>query len=183
LDNLYLKVDGVLSKDACELLAGALLLCEQADDPNSINFRDAQSPGAYSRYGYSATDSLNFYLLPKMEMWTGKTLIPTYSYSRVYRNGHDLPKHIDRPRCEYSITVTLKDDGTDWPIIMGDEELVLSQGSGCVYMGEKIPHQRKPYQGNQHVQVFCHYVDANGPYFNRGGDPRELINPFSVKKS
>jgi hypothetical protein len=178
LDKLYFKVDNVLSKDACELLAGSLLLCEQTSDPNGFNYQDKQTLGAYSRYGYSGTDALMFYLHPKMEEWTGKKLHPTFSYARVYRNGHDLWRHRDRAECEYSITITLKEDGTVWPIIMGDEALVLPQGSGCVYMGEKILHERKPYEGNEQVQVFCHYVDINGPYADRATEGREIHNPY-----
>lgn len=176
ISKLYFKIDDILSKDACELLAGALLLCEQQADPNGLEFQDKQVMGSYSRFDYSGTDSLKYYLLPKMEQLTGKRLIPTYSYSRIYRNGHDLFRHVDKPRCEYSITITLKDDGTPWPIIMGDHQVDLPQGSGCVYMGEKIPHERKPYTGQQHVQVFCHYVDADGPYNNKA-DP-DQFNPF-----
>lgn len=179
MNKLYFKVDNVLSEDACEVLAGSLLICEQTADRQDPHFSDTQTPGAYARYGYSGTDSLKFYLLPKMEQWTGKRLIPTYSYMRIYRNGHDLPKHVDRPECEYSITLTLKDDGTPWPIIMGDEQLILPQGSACVYKGQHIAHERKPYQGNQHIQVFCHYVDADGPYKDSGGCGRGILNPFT----
>ena len=59
---------------------------------------------------------------------------------------------------------------------MGDHEVDLPQGSGCVYMGDKIPHERKPYTGQQHVQVFCHYVDADGPYNNKAD--LDQFNPF-----
>ena len=89
ISKLYFKIDDILSKDACELLAGALLLCEQQADPNGAEFHDTQVMGAYARYGYSGTDSLKYYLLPKMEQLTGKRLIPTYLYSRKYRNGHN----------------------------------------------------------------------------------------------
>lgn len=167
LDSLYLKFDNILHKETCEILAGALLLCEKETPKDDQSFHDRQSMGAYSRRDYSPMVSLLHHLHPSMEAWTGKKLYPTFSYCRVYRNGHSLWKHIDRPECEYSITITLKDDGTPWPIIMGDEEILLPQGSGCVYMGEKIPHERKPYEGNEHVQVFCHYIDVDGPHAER----------------
>ena len=177
MDNLYKKVDYVISQDACEVLAGSLLICEQTA-AGETGFNDRQSPGAYSRYGYSGTDALMFYLHPKMEEWTGLTLKPTFSYARVYRNGHDLRKHVDRPECEISITVTLKTDGTPWPIIMGDEPVEIEVGSGVVYRGEDIPHLREPYTGNEHVQVFCHYVDVDGPYAEKGLDGRTIKNPY-----
>ena len=177
MDKLYFKVPNMISKDACELLGGALLLCEQGSNPNGPEFNDRQSMGAFSRYRYSGTDALMFYLLPKMEELTGKTLKPTFSYSRVYRNGHDLWKHVDRGECEYSATITLKTDGTPWPIVMGEESLELEQGSACVYKGPDIPHYREPYTGNEHVQVFVHYVDVNGKYADTQADV-ETTSPY-----
>jgi hypothetical protein len=178
MNNLYVKVDNLLDKTTCEILAGGLLIREFKTPLDKFKV-DRQTPGAYWSYGYTATDSLLCYLRPKMEEITGKKLLPTYSYARVYRNGNSLWRHIDRPECEFSVTITLKTDGTPWPIIMGDKEIYIEQGSGVVYQGEKIRHERKPYDGNEHVQCFLHYVDANGSYKDNEFDKRlDIIDPF-----
>jgi predicted 2-oxoglutarate/Fe(II)-dependent dioxygenase YbiX len=98
----------------------------------------------------------------------GRTLIPTYTYSRIYRTGEILKPHKDRPACEISATLTLGYDANRvWPIFFDDEKEVaveLEVGELAVYKGCEILHWRKPFKGKWHVQVFLHYVDANGPY-------------------
>ena len=98
----------------------------------------------------------------------GRTLIPTYTYSRIYRTGEILKPHKDRPACEISATLTLGYDAARvWPIFFDDEKEVavdLEVGELAVYKGCEILHWRKPFKGKWHVQVFLHYVDANGPY-------------------
>ena len=98
----------------------------------------------------------------------GRTLIPTYTYARIYRTGEILKPHKDRPACEISATLTLGyDAGRVWPIFFDEEKEVavdLEIGELAVYKGCEILHWRKPFKGKWHVQVFLHYVDANGPY-------------------
>ena len=98
----------------------------------------------------------------------GRTLIPTYTYARIYRTGEILKPHKDRPACEISATLTLGYDATRvWPIFFDEEKEVavdLEIGELAVYKGCEILHWRKPFKGKWHVQVFLHYVDANGPY-------------------
>jgi len=98
----------------------------------------------------------------------GRTLIPTYTYARIYRTGEILKPHKDRPACEISATLTLGYDANRvWPIFFDDEKEVaveLEVGELAVYKGCDILHWRKPFKGKWHVQVFLHYVDANGPY-------------------
>ena len=98
----------------------------------------------------------------------GRTLIPTYTYARIYRTGEILKPHKDRPACEISATLTLGYDAARvWPIFFDEEKEVavdLEIGELAVYKGCEILHWRKPFKGKWHVQVFLHYVDANGPY-------------------
>lgn len=57
------------------------------------------------------------YLLPFMEEKTGYKLFPTYSYGRVYLNGATLARHVDRPACEISLSLTISESGgKPWPL-------------------------------------------------------------------
>ena len=47
-----------------------------------------------------------------MEKETGLSLLPSYTYFRVYRNGAILDPHKDRPACEVSASL-LAEDGAD----------------------------------------------------------------------
>ena len=43
-----------------------------------------------------------------MQKKTGLKLVPTYSYTRLYRKGNILQRHKDRPSCEISTTLNLR---------------------------------------------------------------------------
>ena len=43
----------------------------------------------------------------------------------MYNKFSNLAPHKDRPACEISVTVQLGSDGTDYPLIIGDKEIVL----------------------------------------------------------
>ena len=117
----------------------------------------------------------------------GRTLIPTYTYSRIYRTGEILKPHKDRPACEISATLTLGYDAARvWPIFFDDEKEVavdLEVGELAVYKGCEILHWRKPFKGKWHVQVFLHYVDANGPYKDYAEHEKHRHGARSVKET
>lgn len=142
---------------------------------------DNQSPGQFASYADPAVETLLLMLKNDMEERTGLTLLPTYSYFRVYRNNSKLDNHLDRPACEISATLCINYDygGNDfkWPIFMNEKEIIMEPGDLVIYKGCEIPHYRPPLINNLpswHIQTFLHYVDANGPnaehaYDKRGG--------------
>ena len=147
---------------------------------------DEQIPNTYSCYGDFAMDTLMMKVLPKMQKDTGLTLVPTYSYARIYKNGDILKRHKDRPSCEISTTINL--GGDPWPIFIDgtgadsviDErknihkpnapkgtEILLDIGDMLVYSGCDLEHWREPFEGQTCGQVFLHYNNAYGPYASK----------------
>tara|TARA_E500000318_G_C3511877_1_gene192670 strand:- start:399 stop:941 length:543 start_codon:yes stop_codon:yes gene_type:complete len=111
------------------------------------------------------------YLHPLMEIQSGLSLKPIYSFNRIYFPGSDLKIHKDRPACEISASITLKylyqDPSYKWPLCMGDKPVIINQGDGVIYKGCEIDHWRPVFnqpKDSWHHQLFIHYVDANGPY-------------------
>ena len=108
--------------------------------------------------------------LHAVEEATGLTLLPTYSYARVYQTGEQLPKHIDREACEISVTINIASIGGISPLLVQHKdgqprELLLNPGDALVYKGCEVEHWREPFSlGQTTVQIMLHYVDANGPY-------------------
>jgi hypothetical protein len=132
---------------------------------------DQQVPTALSAYGSPMMEKLLIKLLPVLEVASGRKLLPTYSYFRVYRIGDALNKHKDRPACEISMSVSLRFQGAEpWPLFIegpaGVSAVELGVGDALLYKGTECPHWREPFQGELAVQVFLHYVDQNGPYTN-----------------
>jgi predicted 2-oxoglutarate/Fe(II)-dependent dioxygenase YbiX len=115
---------------------------------------------------------------PVVQRAVGRELLPTYSYFRVYNAGDALPPHTDRPECEVSVTLCLATSGPDWPLWVdsGSEEpepFHSPPGSGVVYSGPTHTHWRDPFPGTEHIQLFVHYVYADGPSAHLAQDGRD----------
>jgi PKHD-type hydroxylase len=127
------------------------------------NDGDEQVPNSHSYYNLPVCNILLGRLIDEVSAEAGKTLRPSYTYCRVYLKGADLKPHKDRPSCEYSVTLNLSQTHP-WIIYMGKKGIVQNPGDGVLYKGCEIEHSRAVFEGDEYVQVFLHYVDANGPY-------------------
>lgn len=139
--------------------------------------KDKQCPLSDAVYGDPVFDRMLQDFADPIGKSVGLTLLPTYTYARIYRPGEVLKKHKDRPACEISATLTLGfDDKPVWPIFFDEDKeipVALDAGELAVYRGCDILHWRPEFKGQWHVQVFLHYVDANGPYRDHYKDKRE----------
>ncbi len=153
---LYRSVKLILGPDECARVAEIIRKQPQGRD-------DPQVPGSAAHYGLPVTNTLLGLLCARVSKEAGRELRPTYSYARVYRRGNDLKPHKDRPSCEYSVTLNLSQTHP-WPIFMGKKSIVQNVGDGVLYKGCEIEHSRGPFDGDEYIQVFLHYVDAAGPY-------------------
>ena len=87
-----------------------------AGNPLVGNFHDPQVPGSYAKYADRFMETLLVKTIDVMQKKTGLKLVPTYSYTRLYRTGNILNRHKDRPSCEISTTLCL--GGDHWPIYL-----------------------------------------------------------------
>ena len=146
--------------------------------------QDDQCPMSDAIYGDPIFDNIMQNFAKPISDAVGRELLPTYTYARIYRPGEILKKHKDRPSCEISATLTLGYDAKSvWPIFFDEEKCIpvnLEPGELAVYKGCDILHWRTPFKGNWHVQVFLHYVDANGPHKDHYRDGRP---DFGIQKT
>jgi hypothetical protein len=175
----YIIARGILPKELCKITEQYCLF-EMLN-----NFQHEKTgltgvvmvPGTHSVYGDSLMETLLLYTKPKIENLTGLSLIPTYTYYRVYKPGDALNDHKDRPACEISSTLTIgfkyngKDDDYHWCLhsYVNDEKRYFKcdVGDAVIYKGCELKHGRDKFDVDEYsyqVQVFLHYVDANGPY-------------------
>jgi len=193
--NKYQVIRNAVSKELANLAYTYLQISAEADhwmitnqmthDKNPLvgNFNDRQVPGSYAKYADRLMETLLVKVIPIMKAKTELNLIPTYSYTRLYRKGNILKRHKDRPSCEISTTLNL--GGDNWDIFLDptgtnnviDEyknihkpnapkgiKISLKPGDMLIYSGCELEHWREPFQGNLCGQVFLHYNHANGPY-------------------
>lgn len=168
----YKVVKNAVSEKAAKHLAATLLIAEAQ---GKLDHDAKQVVGSSIVHGYPPCEALLLQLLPTMQEHTGLELIPTYSFARIYRKGDDLKKHTDRPSCEVSATVTLGFIADDlWPIYADGEKVALDVGDMLIYKGCEVEHWREPFEGGVWVQVFLHYINANGPHKEWAFDKRNV---------
>ena len=132
------------------------------------------------RYADVFGESLLLHFKPVMEKISGLSLYPTNSVLRIYQKGGILKKHVDRPTCEISATLTVGYDAAEpypiWVQSAGqDIPIALKRGDMLLYKGCEVPHWREEFTGRHWIQLFLHYVDANGPYTKYKNDGRLMI--------
>lgn len=190
IDNNFLVIKNFIESDRAKNLSDQFkTYCQKnytSDDP--------QVPNTPSQYNYLPFLELLCEKTPEISEIIGETVLPTYSYSRVYKSGDILKKHTDRDACEISLTVHLDGD-QEWEIYIenskGEEIPVnLKQGDALLYLGCRAPHWRNNFNGSFYSQVFLHYVRSNGEksyaYFDKrknNSESEENVKALSKLKS
>jgi hypothetical protein len=178
----YVIVKNFLDRKVCDFLTQYFWLLKvtgmtgrDADDDDEAN--------ANAVYGDCAFESLMASSHGFFSDLLGVKLYSTFSYARLYYTGVELKAHLDRPACEYSVTLTLGGEFEKiWPIYIesaGGESIAchLDVGDALVYKGCERKHWREPFEGVWQAQVFMFYVDANGPYAEWKFDKRPFLGP------
>jgi hypothetical protein len=172
----YLIVRNALPSDVTRFACDYFLLKREAfatlinhniikeGDTQWGTWNDTQVPHSYAHYGDVAMETLLAWVLPLMRKETGLDLDPTYSYARIYKKGDVLERHKDRSSCDVSTTLNLGSD-KPWPIYLDPTgnsnqagiKVDLEPGDMLLYRGCDLEHWRKPFEGEDCVQVFLHY--------------------------
>jgi len=191
--NGYVYLPDFLDKENCKQLVSEFQnLIDKGETA-----KDSQCPKSESIHGAAVFDSLLEQLTPHFEEASGLRLYPTYAYARWYAPGEVLDIHTDRPACEVSATLTLDFSGKPWPIYMADEDetgvspkiqgvnneyslknikqIDMDVGDAVLYKGMEKVHWRTSFEGTHQVQVFLHYVNADGNYADQRYDGRESL--------
>lgn len=172
VDNNYLYVPGFISAQEADSLAQEFFIAQQ----NGKLSLDPVCPSSPAIYNLLPCVKLLVKKVPFVSELLGEDVLPTYTYGRIYPPGETLKRHRDRDACEISLTLSLQQSGELWPIWIqkpnGEEvSVTLNPGDAMMYLGCDADHWREELQGQSCVQVFLHYVRANGPrayaYFDR----------------
>jgi hypothetical protein len=166
VDNNYLYVPGFISTQEADDFAQWMYLQEQL----GLLVKDSREN--LNLFGMASLNGLPFIKLlvkkiPEISDICGEDVLPTYTYAIIYKHNSELIRHTDRPACEISVTINLQKD-VDWPVCVktlnGEEVCIeLNPGDALVYKGCEIEHWRSgKFNGQNFIQVFLHYVNANG---------------------
>ena len=170
--NNFLFVPNFISQERAQALSQNFFILER--DNGCV--KDEQAPNSSAIYNFKPFLELLCEKTNQVSNLIEETVLPTYTYARIYKNGEILARHRDRPACEISLTVHIGGN-VGWSIGIqkpsGEEvDLDLQQGDAMLYLGCTADHWRStPFSGQNYSQVFLHYVRSNGPnawaYFDK----------------
>lgn len=159
---------------------------------------------AFELYGwhYPPMLALLWGLTPAVAALTGRDLLPSYDYLRIYREGDICRVHSDRPACEHSLSLTLDySDGVPWPLEISPERLAepspqvtedfagapytshaMQPGDALLYQGVHHRHGRiTPNPNGWSAHLFLHWVERGGPYADAAFDGKaEQTRPVNL---
>jgi len=164
LKNNYIVVPGFIDLDYAKRLETEFIVTDA-----QFKFEgDEQAPNSSSCFNFHPAIELLTNKTSTVSELIGETVLPTYTYSRIYRNDSVLKRHTDRPACEISMTVHLGGD-KPWAIWIETPESVkkcitLNPGDAVLYLGCVSPHWRGRFEGDYYAQIFLHYVRSRGMY-------------------
>lgn len=163
-ENKFVVVRNAIDKQILNFLLPTFFYEEEN---NLCTFGDSQVHNSPSLGNSPSGSVLAVYLKPQVENIVDKKLHYTYNYYRIYQNESELRRHVDRGSCEYSLTICIKKGSCDYPIFFKKDDgtevsVELEDGDMIIYKGMELPHWRKKYQGDKHIQMFIHYVDKDG---------------------
>lgn len=171
--NNYVLLSEVISEEEAARLTKYMFDLKESGATEN----DPQCPLSDAIYGAPEFDNLLQKLTEPLSHHLGVKLLPCYTYARIYRPGEVLKMHKDRPSCEVSGTMTLGFDGKSiWPIYFDEEKrhkVDIGIGELAMYKGCEVAHWRPEFKGTWQVQVFLHYVNADGPYAHHYADGRK----------
>ena len=133
---------------------------------------DGQVARRMGLHNEAVTSALHHRLAKLVGLVVGKEVKASYAYLGCYLDGSVLERHIDRPQCQYNLSIVfdMSDEAGNlvdpWPIYlqMGKRPIAinLQPGSGLLYQGTKIEHWRDALpQGQRAIVCFYHFVEPD----------------------
>tara|TARA_Y100000114_G_scaffold23571_1_gene19322 strand:- start:3446 stop:4051 length:606 start_codon:yes stop_codon:yes gene_type:complete len=168
---------------------------------NQADFIEDSSGSIIKEFADPLMETLLDMSTPVIEQNVGKKLWPTYSFLRIYDKGADLPVHVDRPACEYTVALCLGANPTEKPyeIYIGHEDndsdyqyidntkqmkhlkkdytFPMLPNNAVLFQGQTAEalHWREKCLHDYYITVFIHYVDQNGKHKEWKFDKRESL--------
>lgn len=170
-------IRGAVSSDVIALVHRYAWLHFDIKGYFDIDPTQADSP---ARYADGIAETLLVALQPNFEAVCGSKLLPAYSYLRFYLTNARLSRHVDRPACEVSASLTIGYSGDQlWPLYVksGGREIPIQLDAGdlVVYKGMEVPHWRETLREEYWLQMFFHYVREDGKHTDQQFDGRKRL--------
>lgn len=164
----YVKIEDIISSKQQQTLQQHMkeLVAHHYFGP----LNDGQVERRMGIHNESITAALHLRLTRLVSLITGEDLKPSYAYLGCYLDGAELKPHIDRPQCQFNLSIVFdmsdEQDQTPepWPIFLKKNNKTtavnLAIGSGLLYRGTELEHWREPLpKGQRAIVCFYHFVE------------------------
>ncbi len=137
---------------------------------------DTQVDRRMSMHNEPVTSSLHHRLAKLVSIIVGEKVLATYCFLGCYLAGSVLRKHVDRPQCQYNLSLVIdmydetnKDENETvdpWPIYLELKNKTtpvnMAIGDGLLYKGTDIKHWRDELpKGKRVIACFYHFVNED----------------------
>ena len=185
--NGYIVIQNLITPQHALFLQKCLIMSAAGKGQKDVDWPNGDDcvAGSIADYNSETCMSLLFAIAPIISKLCGKTLVPTYTYTRIYKNNAQLKAHVDRPSCEYSVTLNVG-QSHPWEInminLVTGEDVAIRQnpGDAVVYKGCEVTHYRPNFTGDWYAQIFLHFVDENGPCKSYAYDKKNVSHLWFV---
>jgi hypothetical protein len=136
-----------------------------------IALGDGQSSRRYACHNEPVARYFHQQLASAVSRATGRRVRPSYVYFASYQAGANLPAHVDRAQCEYTLSLLVDftpepELEASWPLNLStreaDIEVYQAIGDALLYRGREIRHWRGELASEcTSTSLFLHYVDAD----------------------
>lgn len=178
----YLVVPNFISSVLRKFVSHCILISVDAGYGNK---EDPQAPFSTSFYSHIAAEALLGGCVKYVSSIIDEDVLPTYSYTRLYKPGDELVMHKDRESCEISVSLCLEipKDTNPMPLYFSKtpnksegKAAILNPGDACIYKGCDMWHWRDKFTDHPwYLQTFLHYVRKEGPYSSFVLDGRKSL--------
>ena len=133
---------------------------------------DGQVTRRMALHNEAVSASLHHRLAKLVSLIVGEKVRASYAYLGCYLSGSVLERHLDRPQCQYNLSIVFdmcdeQEQAVEpWPIYLQIKNkpvaIKLNIGDGLLYQGTKIEHWREELPENQRAIVcFYHFVSES----------------------
>lgn len=134
-------------------------------------YGDKQTARRWNQHNEPVARFLHHQLTPIVEEVAGVPIKPSYVYFASYHQSAQLPRHVDRAQCEFSLSMLIDyspepEAESPWPLWLdtkaGSVAVHQRLGDTLIYRGRELPHYRHELpSGHASTHLFFHYVPAD----------------------
>jgi hypothetical protein len=196
----YALIEGLVPAEVTTALLASLTAILGGPDKNFAGFRSQElltRRPTIEIPGHSFFPMITFLwgLTPTISELTGRDLLPSYDYFRIYHQDDICRLHTDRSSCEHSLSLTLNySDDLPWPLDIAREasdgpvskldedfgeeaysSIEMKPGDAVLYRGVERRHGRvTPNPNRSSSHLFLHFVERGGKHEQHAFDAVRL---------